>query len=376
MAEDWNNFWKENWDLTRERFAAWWRHDGLILDVIAPLDRSRFPNPPDFEFTLLTGGIDVEGTVGEPCDLETAWLDPERRAHLAERYLGSLYFGGESFPYYDTHIGPGNLATFIGSQPTFAADTVWYEPCIPDPDNHPPLRFDPTNPWFVRQRAIIEAGVRIRQGRFLVGMPDLIENVDILASLRGSQTLMFDMVERPEFVRQRIAEINRVYMEAFDTLFALIRDPWGGNAFSAFHISGPGKTAKVQCDAAAMISPRMFDEFVIPALTEQCAWLDYAMYHLDGTQAMPHLDQLLEVEPLRAIEWTPQAGIPQGGDPAWYDLYRRILKGGKSVQVIDVRPDQVIPLLDAIGSKGVFIMTRAASEAEARDLAKRVEKYR
>jgi hypothetical protein len=36
----------------------------------------------------------------------------------------------------------------------------------------------------------------------------------------------------------------------------------------------------------------------------------------------------------------------------------------------------VIPLLNAIGSQGVFIMTRAASEADARELAQRVEKYR
>jgi hypothetical protein len=198
----------------------------------------------------------------------------------------------------------------------------------------------------------------------------------VLAALRGTETLLFDLIERPEWVRCSVAEINTAYFAAFDRLFELIKDPWGGNSFSAFHIWGAGKTAKVQCDMSAMISPKMFGEFVVPALTEQCEWLDYSMYHLDGTQAIIHLDQLLEIEPLDAIEWTPQAGRPDGGDPVWYDLYRRILAGGKSVQVIGVKPHEVIPLINAIGTYGVYILTFASSESEVRALVEAVETLR
>lgn len=361
MAPEWDRFWSENWPRTRERFAAWWRQEGLILHVTAPLDRPRpISSPP----------------VPQPATLEVAWLDPAWRVWSAEQELARTYFGGEAFPFFDTQIGPGSLGTFLGATPQFAPDTVWYEPCITDPESAPTLRFDPRNPWFLAHTALIEAGLRASQGRFLVGMPDLIENVDTLAALRGTQTLMFDMIERPEWVSRCVADINQAFFAAFDALFDLIRDPWGGNAFSAFKIWGPGKTAKVQCDAAALISPRMFASFVIPALTEQCAWLDYSMYHLDGTQAVVHLDALLAVEPLKAIEWTPQAGRPQGGSPLWYDLYRRVLAAGKSVQAILVEPHEVIPLLDAIGSKGVYIMTSAATEAEARALEEAVEAYR
>ena len=81
----------------------------------------------------------------------------------------------------------------------------------------------------------------------------------------------------------------------------------------------------MQCDASAMFSSAMFDDFVVPALTEQCRWLDYSLYHLDGTQAMHHLDSLLAIEALDAIEWTPQAGIESGGHPRWYPLYKRII---------------------------------------------------
>ena len=68
------------------------------------------------------------------------------------------------------------------------------------------------------------------------------------------------------------------------------------STFGAFGIWAPGKTAKLQCDASAMFSPDMFQRFVVPSLTEQCEWLDYSMYHLDGSQAMCHLDALLGID--------------------------------------------------------------------------------
>jgi hypothetical protein len=114
----------------------------------------------------------------------------------------------------------------------------------------------------------------------------------------------------------------------------------------------------------------------VPPLAAQCDWLDYSLYHLDGTQAMHHLDALLEIESLDAIEWTPQAGLPGGGSPRWYDFYRAIRKGGKGVQAIGVAENEVIPLLDAVGPEGLFISAGAKDEASAEKLLAKVEPYR
>ena len=378
MSNPWDNFWKDDWDQTRRRYLDWWQHDGLILQLTAPRATLRQPIAPGAGWRGGNSGIDADYplTGREPIAIESAWVDAERRAALAEIYIANTFWGGEAFPYFDTHIGPGSLGMFLGVGTAFDVETVWYEPCMTDLETHPPLRFDPQHPWVLKHTALIEAGLRRSQGRYLVGMPDLIENVDVLAALYDTPALLVAMIEHPEQVTQRVEEINHAFFAAFDLLFHLIQDPWGGNAFSAFKIWGPGKTAKVQCDLAAMISPKMFGEFVAPALTEQCEWLDYSMYHLDGTQAMVHLDRVLAIEPLQAVEWTPQAGRPGGGDPAWYEMYRRILAAGKSVQAIGVKPEEVIPLLDAIGGRGVYIMTETDTEAEARALVEAVEAYR
>jgi hypothetical protein len=184
------------------------------------------------------------------------------------------------------------------------------------------------------------------------------------------------MIERPDWVQQKVREINQVWFDAYQRIYDVIKLEDGSSAFGAFRLWGPGKTAKVQCDASAMFSPDMFHRFVIPALTEQCEWLDHSMYHLDGTQAVCHLDALLSIDALDAIEWTPEAGIEGGGNARWFDMYQRILDAGKSVQLVGVRQDDIVPVLDAIGGEGVYILTGFSSVADAEDVLSRADPYR
>jgi 5-methyltetrahydrofolate--homocysteine methyltransferase len=218
---------------------------------------------------------------------------------------------------------------------------------------------------------VLEHAIAKSSGRWLVGCWDLIENLDTLAQLRGPQEMLIDLLEHPEWVEASMWQINQAYFECYDSIEPLIRDPWGGTTFNAFQLWGLGRTIKVQCDFSCMVSPQMFGRFVVPALAAQCAWADNALYHLDGTQAVQHLDALLAIDSLDGIEWTPQAGIPRGGDPMWYDLYRRIKAAGKIVQAIEVEHDQVLPLIDAVGPEGLYIQATAPDERRAREVLQR-----
>lgn len=311
-----------------------------------------------------------------PATLEARYTDAAYRAAENHYRLSRSAFPLDVLPLATTDLGPGSLALLLGSTPGFAEDTVWYNPCIEDsaePERLPALRFDERNAWWGVTEAILRRCAELARGKYLVGCPDLIENFDILASLRGGQTLMLDLIERPDWVEQKIAEINDVWFAAYERIHHLIALPDGSSAFGAFYLWGAGRTAKVQCDSSAMFSPQMYRQFVVPALAAQCQWLDHALYHLDGTQALRHLDALLGIEALDAIEWTPQAGIESGGHRRWHDLYRRILGAGKSVQIVNVEPAEVRPLLDAIGTQGVYLLIQFQDEREADAVAKLVE---
>ncbi len=356
--------WKPNWDETKEHFRAWWRHDGLVLGM--------WGAPP-----AGTPQVIVEDP-GPPRSLEQRYLDVQWRARANHYALSRSSYPADCLPEADCDLGAGVLALMLGAEPRFAPETIWFTPSMmdDDPEGYPPLRFNPDNRWWQLTEATINACQALGRGKYAVECLDLVENMDILAALRDPQCVLMDMLERPEWVHAKLAEINAAWFAAYGKIYELIKLEDASSVYGAFRLWGPGKTAKVQCDCSAMFSPAMFEEFVVPSLTAQCAWLDHSMYHLDGHQCLPHLDLLLGIDALDAIEWTPDPTVPGGGDPVWFPMYRRILDAGKSVQVLNVAPAQIVPLLDAIGGKGVYVMTFFANEQEANALVELTAGYR
>jgi hypothetical protein len=358
----------ERRERTKARHLAWWRREGLVIARWSPFLRPESPK--------LT--ISGQGTAAS-IDPVRYWNDPaaivERVRSESERaeYPGDL---APLAPFLGW--GPGSLALYLGSRPDFAKDTVWFFPREDDPEAWPDFVFDPESDIWRAHESTLRILAAQARGRCLIGCPDLVENLDILASLRETQSLMFDLVERPEWVEARIAQIEAVWFEVYGRIRRIIGEPDGTSAYHAFGLWGRGSTAKLQCDASAMISRDMFDRFVLPSLTRQAGRLDNALYHLDGTQALQHLDSLLHIEGLDAIEWTPQAGIEDGGNPRWYSLYRKILEAGKCVQAVHVRPDEIESLLDAIGTRGVYLhLDGVGSAGEFEELAENIHrKYR
>ncbi len=301
----------------------------------------------------------------EPTDLRAFWTDPEYRVAQAERVFARTAYLGEAGPFFQPVAGPGVVPLFLGSRPILDRETYWYEPAFSTLCPPPTLGFDPQNQWWQITRAIIKAGVERGRGRFLTTQPNLVEGLDVLAALRGTEDLLLELVDQPEAVHSVLRQMNDLYFRFFDGLYELIAPATpGGGCSSHYHVWAPGKVSKVQCDLGAMISPRAFAEFVLPYLDEQCRRLDYPLYHVDGPRALVHVDALLEIASLRAIQWMPGAGVEGPGSPRWYDLYRRIRAAGKSVLLLDVPPGEIEPLVRAVGPEGLLITTTAASEDE------------
>jgi hypothetical protein len=92
--------------------------------------------------------------------------------------------------------------------------------------------------------------------------------------------------------------------------------------------------------------------------------------------ALRHLDAILEIKNLNAIQWTPGVGEPQGGDARWYPLYKKILSSGKSVMPCWVTLDELEPLLDHVGSAGLNILMDFKSEKDIEIALNIAKKFR
>ena len=97
--------------------------------------------------------------------------------------------------------------------------------------------------------------------------------------------------------------------------------------------------------------------------------VDHRIYHLDGPGALHHLDALLALRELHAIQWVPGAGNEE--IMQWIPLIKRIQKRGKSVQVV-CEPEEVVPLIREVDRKGLCVWTRCRTEAMARDLLRQL----
>ena len=205
--------------------------------------------------------------------------------------------------------------------------------CVHDTWENFPLAYDKDNAWWKLHYNLLKKAKEASQGEFLVNIPDLIENIDTLTSMRGATNTCYDLIDEPELMKRKLSELNELYFKYYDPLYELLKDNQGGSAFSAFQVWGPGKTAKVQCDFNVLMSPEQFREFIKPSLEKQCGALDYSLFHLDGPGAIKHLPAIMEIESLNALQWTAGEGNPDPGNEIWYPIYDKVREAGKSLWI-------------------------------------------
>ena len=339
--------WKENWEESRQHYLDWWAGRGLVITMWEHLAKDGAPH-------------EAVPAPAPARDWSQYWFDPEWRAANIHYQLSRSSFKADILPVANTQLGPGSLAAILGAELEGSEETIWIHPCAAQSDT---VVFDEDNRWWRTHLDLIRACRRHAQGRYFIGCPDLIEGLDTLAALRGTQAVLLDMIDRPGELTRQVQAVNDIWFQVFERIYDVINEA-GEMAFCYFSIWGPGRVAKLQSDISGMISIRNFRRFVQPFIREQCQWLDYSLYHLDGVDALRHLDALLEIQELTAIQWTPGVGQPQGGDPCWYDLYKRIRAGGKSIMACWVELSQLQPLLDTVGPAGMNVLMHFQSERD------------
>lgn len=351
--------WKDNLEETKQHYLDWWNHKGLVLNMW-----EHFQN-----------GVQPHADVPAPApakDLNQKWFDPEWRAQYLDWYVAHSCLKADILPVANTQLGPGSLAAILGGRLEGGEDTIWIHP---DPDFKEDIVFHPDNQAWKLHKDLLRACKDKAQGHYYVGMPDLMEGLDILAALKGTDNVLIDLLTQGDVVEKQLQEINDIYFKVFDELYDIIREG-DEMAFCYFSAWAPGKMSKFQCDISTMISEEDFRRFVQPYIRQQCQKIPYSLYHLDGVGAIRHLPALLEIDELKAIQWTPGVGEPQGGSPKWYTLYKQILAAGKSLMACWVTVDELRPLLDAIGIEGVHLEMDFHNEAEVEEAQKIVDEYR
>jgi len=346
---------KPDFASTIDRFAAWWQRDCL--------DR-----PP---VTLHVRGEPAPPPESEHASLRERWLDMDFQLAWAIRRMERTRFLGDSFPAFMPNIGPELSATLLGCDLDFSETTSWSKPILSDLTQWQevigaPLAWE--NPYWqaVEQgtrRALERAqeGMGENEARFIVAASDLHDNYDVMAALRDPQMLCMDILDDPELIERVGRDLARVLPESFERLAAPIRAAgMGSTTWTRFYHEGPAYIPS--CDFWCMIGPGEARNLVLPDLRTEMAPMARSLFHLDGPQALRHLDLLFEIEDLDAVQWVYGAG--GGPASAWLEVYRRCREAGKSIHVVGEAED-LLTILEALGPKGIWLEISRPFDTEA-----------
>lgn len=343
-------FTPEDWERRARDWNAWWAGE---LERPLILIEGRVPLPTETQPTApwIAAAYPLEMPVDTVLDTYEAVLTTTR-------------WYGDAFPKWWPNCGAGIVAGFLGAtvRPTLETETVWFEPPPPRPIRELQLCHDPENAWWQRVQALTRRAAERWGEQVCLGYTDLGGNLDILASLHTTAQMLVELYDAPEEIARLARELTALWLRYYRELETLLapacrgRTPWAA-------IWAPAPCYMLQSDFAYMISPKMFERYVLPDLAACCDAIPYPFYHLDGKGQLRHLDLLLSLPRLRGIQWIPGDGAPP--PEAWLPVLKKIRDAGKLCQLY-VSPAGAQTIVRELGGQGfALFIQQEMSAAEA-----------
>ncbi len=353
----------ENFDDVKEKWRAFWNGDILKR----PLVVAHVPKNGAYEnftsesyYHLINNNVD-------------AYLS------TVDKMLEATWFMAESVPFFAPDLGPDQIAAFLGCEIYSSDDsksTSWVDHIVnikDDWDKILPLKYDPENKWFRQYQEICKKVAEHAKGKYIVGVADYHTNADALSALRNPGGLCMDLFDCPEKITAAMNDVRELYSKFFESMnnAANINEETGYIGWIPFWSDKP--YAVIQCDFLSMMGPDMAKDLFLPAIEEEAAYLDNNIFHLDGVDALRHIDNILAIDAIDAVQWVPGAG--QKPMWQWTEVLQKIQKAEKKIQVWDITCEEVKSIHKELKPDGVvYCVKDMNSRKEVDDLCFWLEK--
>ena len=340
-----------------KRVYAWF--EGAIIDR-APV-----------RFMAHNAFVDQANQAYPSDNLRDRWFDAEFQVETFIKSIKGQTFHGETFPVFWPNLGPEVYAGFYGAELEYGEVTSWSIPLVRTWDDMARLKLDLDNIYFRKLDELTRCAIERSEGRFLVGYTDLHPGVDCAAAWRDPQQLCMDMIESPEQVKAlieiAIRDFETIY-DHFDSLLKAHRQlsvSWMGiPSFGRMHIPS--------CDFSSLISPAMFAEFCLPVLQREVKTMTHNVFHIDGRGVAKHLDAILSVPEVHALQWVQGVGsdlpIMQ-----WVPQIKEMQ--ARAPVIVDLNKRELDAFMEAVDPEGIFLWIATDDEEEELELLKRISRW-
>ena len=280
-----------------------------------------------------------------------------------ERWADNHEFFGEAVPHFQVVFGPDHFSSFLGADLELVdgnSETSWPVHFVEDWDQTE-IYLHKDDFWWNRTVECIRELRRRFDDRLIICPPHLQGGVDCLCALRGAEKLLMDLMMCPDAVHRALRKVDSCFAECCQLMaeesgiekFGTVTRHW---MYSTGNLSVP------QCDFSCMISSEMFREFGLPSIACEADFLDQAVYHLDGPDAIRHLEDICTLDKVFVIQWQPGAGEAATQD--WTDLRLKIDRLGKG-QILGGPPEKILELVPRLENPRLFLTPHVKTRDEA-----------
>jgi len=349
---------KPGFEMAMKRIESWFNHDMI--------DR------PPVRFALHNAEYSKgPGAAGRWRDLKERWFDSEYQVDSFAASIRNRVFLAETFPVFWPNLGPNVYAAFHGAELEYGEVTSWIRHCIHDWDDSAKLRFDTQNVYYRKIEEMTALALQKCGRDFMVGYTDLHGSLDCVADWRDPQMLCMDLVDCPEKVHELVRQADANFLPLFDHYDKTLKDK-GQMSVTWMGIPSRGRMHIPSCDFTSMVSTDDFCEFYLPSLKAEISHMDHNVFHLDGKGMLRHLDTVLALPKIHAIQWVQGVGtdlpIMQ-----WLDVIRKIQAAGKGV-VVDLQLDELEPFIAEMKPQGLYLCLSADEKLQP-DILKRLARW-
>jgi hypothetical protein len=339
-----------------DRLTSWWRRAndralvGFSLGSYYPLHR--YPR----------GAAKLPEGLVRPEDVVVAdYLDDTDRLYeLHERAGGDLVFSAAPFlglPWMEASLGCGVVAdhTTGSTRSTPPAD-----PAVPP--------FSSDNPWVRKMLEFIPALVERSGGRYPVGVTLMRGVSDLLAALYGGGDFVLRLIDEPDRARDTIERLTDYWIAFGRCLLDALPMFHGGTGSFFYSLWCPGRMVWLQEDAVALLSPALYQEFILPADRRIARAFENTIIHLHPTRFIP--SRQLVATDLTAIELHIDHDGPRA--EALEEHYRTILAAKPLLIWGDLTEADIEFVLTRLPRRGLAVNVVVESVERARELSTRL----
>jgi hypothetical protein len=362
---------QERWSLELENMPQF---DMAINRVYAWYENQIIDRPP---VRFMAHNAFLEAATEDIADLsksekEAWWFDVELQVDLFINSIEGRQFHAETFPVYFPNLGPDVYAAFYGAQLEFGEVTSWSVPCVRDWEGVDQLKFDVNNRYFKKLEELTRHALERCGGNFLVGYTDLHPGLDCVAAWRDPQQLCMDLIDNPGEVK-RLADLSIADFEFVYNHFDHMLKESGQLSVSWMGIPSFGRMHIPSCDFSTMISPGLFNEYGLPILQQEVGTMTHSVFHVDGKGVARHLDSILSVSGVHAVQWVQGVGddypIMQ-----WVPFIKELQAKAVPV-IIDLSLDDLDEFINTMDPHGLFLWVATEDEEEELEALKRINMW-